>query len=533
MRLLGFALLSLASANAWELFVPDRQYRYCDPAIAECPKPNVIALLPEPRDRAPGEKQVRLPEIESGEGFKLGFIEFRDSGQHWDSVQLEAVKVMIEKARREKQPEGGPIHLIIFVHGWANNANKAPEGKAKDVERFKNYLKYYAESLRRDEWPVVGVYFGWHGRSLNLEHGLHFPSFWTRSAAAHRVGQQGTMYKDFRCLVDLANYNIAGGVKPQLGCAAFSPILQAEREALGGPAPPPAKRSRVIVMGHSFGSRVLEAALIGQDPNAGVVAGVCKSLIQGKSERPPVDLVLFENAATSARLIRRQFTNCQPCGRGDIGCKDFTTAPPRTYTDAVMVRPWAFEKRYCEADRTAPQCQPSSLLVSISGKFDLKTRLLLPLISGHVPAAFLPWLETHRLRRVEGDHPDADPDKNEVLVFDVCDEQLPNGECKDDRTVSYLMERKRINRVSPVNPVWSMAVPKKVISGHGDVWNHGYLNLAQNLLAARQKQQAAAPPGEASPLPLPPPAAQPPAAPAAPGFKGQPAGSARVRILKK
>ncbi|MEO8127169.1 MAG: hypothetical protein ABJF23_01365 [Bryobacteraceae bacterium] len=133
------------------------------------------------------------------------------------------------------------------------------------------------------------------------------------------------------------------------------------------------------------------------------------------------------------------------------------------------------------------------MLISISGKKDFLTRGLLAIAAAQHPAAFMPWLQTHKvdlLKPPEGNRP-PDPSKEEVIAFDVCKKQVEFGQqCPAPDTATYMVKRKRLNRVVRTNPIWTMAVPRDIISAHGDVWNPGYLNFQLNMIASHNPDEA-------------------------------------------
>lgn len=351
-RLLAIIAALTAPLAAYELFVPDRQYRFCTPEQPHCPSMEIIAGLDPPKANIPGKDRRPLPMVEDQDGYELAYIEYKDSGERWDNVELEAAKVMIEEARRKSLAgvrDGGPVHLIAFFHGWANNADESddPVNNKRDVERFRAYLKDYVLQLKSPHAPVVGLFFAWHGRSLNLNHGLHFPSFWTRSAAARRVGLSDDLRGDFHCLTELAIRRGDGSGPRPAACES-----KTYPQGIEGTPNSRVPRSRVIVLAHSFGARVLENALLGSVPSCGDVEGTCKTLVNAQAARPPVDLIVFENAATGARLIWRQYLSCQPCGDRKRGCRDVAAQAPFDFSKSVMVRSFA----------TSPARSPASVV---------------------------------------------------------------------------------------------------------------------------------------------------------------------------
>lgn len=454
-----------AAGLAAGIIVKDQQYRFCGDNGAFC-APGACEVKPGP---ACNKGKTNLPVIEDTGKYKLVFVEYRQNGKPWDRAQLESAKWLIQEERKKTaQPGdkfGGPINVFFYVHGWKNNANVKPPGSAwGDVERFKAYLARYADYLTPEaRRPVIGIYFAWRGRSLDLPSFINWISFWTRSFAAREVGE-GEIRADLNDLVDLVDQGRAALRTSSTQPGAANIEL------------PPNRRPQIVVMGHSFGARVLETALIGGTKS--LIDGTCKGLVDGQSQRPLVDLVLFENAATSATYIWHEFNKCQPCGNRPEGCHD-TTPDTSDFSRVIMVRHPDFDRDRCKQNPLDKVCQPYPLLVSVSSQTDFLTRVVLFLASFQHPAAFLPFLQSHHLETVE---PGAKPhrDKGELFAFEAC--------CDGPHT--YMVERKRTKRVSPANPIWSMAVPKQVIHDHGDVWNEDFLSMLLNLIASTDDAKA-------------------------------------------
>src|SRR6185503_17661059 len=111
------------------------------------------------------------------------FIEFKDNGDPHDPQQAIESENLIRTEREGTNTKFlSSSVVLIYVHGWKNNANEAPPPQMKDVEKFKKTLAEVASLLeplpdgRRT--PLVGVYIGWHGKSLDLPAALSWVSFW-------------------------------------------------------------------------------------------------------------------------------------------------------------------------------------------------------------------------------------------------------------------------------------------------------------------------------------------------------------------
>jgi len=493
-----FALISFSPCTAG-IFVGDKQYRFCQ--YGGCSGGN------QDNNKPP----TGLPVTEGGDGYRIVYIEYRDDGTRWDGAEFDAATKLIEDTRKSvcDHPDhnradlqraclsryGGPITLFAYVHGWKNNANIRKDPKDPgDVEKFRAYLKAYASIVRPERArPVIGVYFGWHGRSLELPTFINWISFWTSSARALSVGNGGQVTKDLDRLATLAREQgkISNGdpVGPKENLQQLEPSGEEKLEDSD-------IRSRVIVLSHSFGARVLQTALLGtaSDSAAGVVSGICKGLVHGQAQRPPVDVIIFENAATGAGAIWKTFDNCQPCGGAEYTAApngiapgtDFPVCNGRTnggdFSNTVMVRSPSFDKPDCRLHPERETCQPYPLVVSVSSKQDLLTRVVLFLAAGEHPAPFLPWLQSHRVDRRDGQQT-VDRKAGEVFLFESQDSTQPTT-----RHV-FLVQRKH-RRISPANAIWTIKVDGAIVKDHGDVWNYSLMNFEINLITSTDVNKA-------------------------------------------
>ncbi|MFL6212823.1 MAG: hypothetical protein ACJ74J_02915 [Blastocatellia bacterium] len=385
----------------------------------------------------------RLPAIEDHQdkGYKVAFVEFKDNGDPHDSQQAsEAVKLInAERKITDTQYVASSV-VLIYVHGWKNNADRAALPKIKDVEKFEGTLEEIASLLPRlpdgRRTPLVGVYIGWHGKSLELPDTLNWVSFWPRGIAAGHVGGD-SLTKTLNRLVEAGKAGAShAGVNP-----------------------------KVLIVGHSFGSRVLEQA----EKRRSIQKGECNQLHElGKPIKPPVDLILFVNAATGSKVTREIIEECKP--------KDGSN--PKH----VFARHPDYSKERCENDEgpqaTSPLCRPYPLFVSISSRSDYATKILLPVAALRLSAAHTNWLNTHRVIELK---PEEEIPADHIFTFRS---QFHNG---DHRYVVLPKEK------GQVDPFWIMTVDKNVISSHGDIWNQDFKNMLLNLMGQLQVVQMAAP----------------------------------------
>ena len=379
----------------------------------------------------------RLPAIEdhTDKGYKLAFIEFKDDGDPHDPQQTAKAEELIRAERRGSNDQWASSSVVlIYIHGWKNNANRSLT-KKKDVEKFQETLEQLAPLLsplpngRRT--PLVGVYIGWHGRSLELPSALSWVSFWPRGLAAKHVGGN-----------DLTK--------------TLNKLIQAGKAGSHDSAIDP----KVVIVGHSFGSRVLEQA----EKRHSLQKGECKQLHEfGKPIKPPVDLVLFVNAATGSKITREIIEECEPKEGSD--------------PNHVFPRHPEYEKELCEIEgpeAPSPICRPYPMFVAISSRSDYATKLLLPFAAFRLSAAHTGTLNTHRIIKLK---PEQEIPEGNIFTFRS---ENHGG------THLYAVMPKDARRI---DPFWIMTVDKKVIADHGDIWNPDFRNMLLHLMGEMQVVQ--------------------------------------------
>lgn len=167
----------------------------------------------------------------------LSIIEFDDQGEFWKPKQLDDTLDLIgEKSNRD----GDEALVVVFVHGWKNDASPANEAE-RNLGSFKKVLIQLAqEEMRRSEAKniqsrqVIGVYMAWHGRNSNNLL-LRQLSFFARKNAANRVARVSFSH---------AIHRIVAHTKGTLS------------DTKGNPS------SVAVVVGHSFGGLIVENTLL-------------------------------------------------------------------------------------------------------------------------------------------------------------------------------------------------------------------------------------------------------------------------------
>lgn len=197
--------------------------------------------------------------VEEHPDYSLAFIEFDDQGEPWAPSQLDRALGLLESHNRS---DFGAA-LVVYIHGWNNSASEKEEQEGKgSIYQFREILRRLKADHRQRypgvDIPVVGVYIGWRGEvsTVPLVRQL---SFYNRRGAAERIA----------------------------GPSATEAIYRLLTTAKANP------RSRSVLIGHSFGSMILERAL-SQSVVSALLAAPGEELIF------PADLVVLFNPAGSA-----------------------------------------------------------------------------------------------------------------------------------------------------------------------------------------------------------------------------------------
>ena len=200
----------------------------------------------------------RPENIEERSGYTLTFIEFDDHGEPWAPEQLEGTIQVIDEVHNT----GKRAVVLLFVHGWHNDASQRDERKKdNNVEGFQRLLDttqdLIEETGQSDEVTLVGVYLGWRGRST--DNTLLKPlTFYSRRGAGQRAASVSTTEAILRVM----------------GAAKKNP------ESTG------------IVIGHSFGGMIVERAM------AQAVVGY--TLHTDANIQPMADMIILVNPASQS-----------------------------------------------------------------------------------------------------------------------------------------------------------------------------------------------------------------------------------------
>jgi hypothetical protein len=222
----------------------------------------------------------------------------------------------------------------------------------KDVEKFKDALNRNAAipgvTRRRDTRlpPLVGLYLGWRGLTATAE--PLKTSLWPAPQRRKAVGRN-SLFDTMEAIIRAAK-------------------------------PDPDDRTRLILVGHSFGARVLENATDGVD-EAEAREGPCgcgndrwRSRRAHAARRRRSIWIGFINAATQASISENAIER--------LRANETVFYPPGGSVESCTDDPLG--------DRR-PECRPIPLYFAVSSTGDLPTRYLLPVANLLLPSGPGPW----------------------------------------------------------------------------------------------------------------------------------------------
>lgn len=426
MRLLPlwFLLFGGAISLRAQFIVPDRPY-HCPTSVPACKG------FPDHEQRV----------SKAGHTFDINYVEYNDQGKPWNPVELE--DAVDEIKATIGADHSGQALVIVYIHGWQNNADEPPD--CEDVCSFRDtLLPSLADAQARSGHPlrVLGIYLGWRGLTFTKEPFKHGITYWHRRTIARRDGEDG-MYD------------------------AISAIEQAVR---------PYRSHYVLVLaGHSFGSRVLENAvdtahhgreglmLQYREARKSLLAtkagGKLRTLTSEQKEyllnpQLPADLILYINAATSSRVTRRTLKDIRElCKQG-----------------------------------SDPLCEADPLYVAVTSRADWATGTLMPIANFLGPdisadrywlrsAANSPSLHTHEV------HSSCNS-TNDLLCFNVLSHQPPSQE-----GIAAIPGRGQVAGKQN-HPFWIFNVGGEVMDSHVDVWNPTVTDLVTSIITRHPKFEA-------------------------------------------
>ena len=166
--------------------------------------------------------------------YNEAWLEYKEDGTHHDKNQIKAILKWIKAQKK-------PLTVIVYVHGWHQNADISNNDPRNNAIKFSFLLSRVVYNVKRlatygkiNEQKVLGIYMGWRGEENTKITNIF--TIGSRAKVATRIGQRGIIKSD----------------------------LQKIALAIG-------KHSHLMVLGHSLGGRILTSAfrsdLECKDPN--------------------------------------------------------------------------------------------------------------------------------------------------------------------------------------------------------------------------------------------------------------------------
>lgn len=359
---------------------------------------------------------IQLHHKATDQEYLLGFVEIDDQGQLRNRAQMRALlNELYTLASKES------LLINVFVHGWHHSAKP---GDA-NVENFKHSLAELSEiesrELHSGKTPrkVVGIYVGWRGESIEVPW-VNTITFWDRKNTAHEVGY--------------------------LGMAELLLRLEEIRNIKNTQEPP--VKSRLVVLGHSFGGAAVYSATAQILADRFVNSALDKNYVGSAAGFG--DLVVLLNPAFEALKYAPLYDLAQ------ARCSYFEGQPPRLViltSEADYATRYAFPagrvfSTFFETHGTIERDDCNRPLVYSEGAADRST-------VGH----FGP-LQSHEL------HP-ASQEKKLVYrnIQAIWEKQQVEGIAQYGKT-----ELTSLKRTTIYNPYLNVKVDKRLIADHNDVF---------------------------------------------------------------
>jgi hypothetical protein len=410
--------------------------------------------------------------------FKISYLEFDDMGEFWtigdlrhfdnhpNASQLSEILDFIRKQKEDQRD----LVVVTFIHGWHNNASKYDEGQSHDksLGGFESLLRTRAE--RDPNRFYLGIFIAWRGQALAAD---PFFTYWNRRDAAMRVSSPSLSEAVFRLM--FAANGIAA--QPELSNKCKSADLE------------PSK-TQFIIIGHSFGARILENAVaqpfltmllereaqtrtcIAQAREQGIIT----NSEQG-SFRSPADMIVLLNSANDA-----------------FRTKSMIEGMKRLNLKVVRQTPGTLEK-----DKNDILSHPASsmdsygpLILSITSKGDWATGRVMP-----VAQAISSADKSFRSYDSDGEQLGQEVDHSQEFYYLHNEGNVPEFLTHNVRRIStsacvvnhwpYFMGEDGCYLVEPEHrwndtPFWVMKVSKHIIPNHTDIFELGLVDLLESVL---------------------------------------------------
>ncbi|MGH8556787.1 MAG: esterase [Methylococcales bacterium] len=363
----------------------------------------------------------------------LGFVEIDDQGQMRDRKQMQALlDALYQKAAEDS------LLLTVFVHGWHHNAGPGDpniESFKKNLEKLSAIESGISKSLDRPARKIAGVYVGWRGESIDV-FPFNYSTFWDRKSTAQDVGYLGVS----ELLVKLEEIsNVRNSITPPI-------------------------KSRLVVIGHSFGGAVVYSA------TAQILASRFVDSQEGKGFNDTAkgfgDLVVLLNPAFEALRYAPFYDLAQ------ARCSYFPEQVPRLAiltseaddATGILFPLGRIFATFFETHKEIERNDCGRPLALDEGEADRNT-------VGHYQP-----LISHTLTPLDQEKnlPVADYDN----MKNIWSTQTPGGSTQFGSTVLT-----HLNKTTPRNPYLNIRVDEEIIADHNDVFGDRVMEFLRLLIA--------------------------------------------------
>ncbi|MBI2687995.1 MAG: hypothetical protein HYX27_16930 [Acidobacteria bacterium] len=455
------ALLALLLLSAC---VPQRQWR-TQPAAASA--------------NGNAEDRFSMPlNVKQNRLYSLSFVEFDNAGNPYDARQLPEALAAIDAADTRSNHHAV---VVVFVHGWKNNAGQN-NNNVLDLRRQLNRIAAdVCQGITPAQCGLAAIYIGWNGDSVRRQWGtLRQASIYSRRGVAQHVaaGKVGD-----------ALLTVMGHVKKGNG----------------------RNGNRSIVVGHSFGGLILDAAI---DTKLRQAAAQIATQVNGADRNlDALTVPVLQELADLIVLINE----AAPGVRAVNFLAEYRRALQRVH---FLLPP---RRANCPPADTSQDCKSLTrpLILAVSSETDLATKTLLP-ISEKISASKLkltqeaiqelpkdldekkvsttasahtPQLYSHHL--VECDKEDCNPClKRDKYYIPVRIRSLPalapGNPTNKDMPLNYCLERDF--RSWNQTPYWIFSLPTAIVPDHGTIFTDRFTDFLTAFVQPLREMTEAPPP---------------------------------------
>ncbi len=391
------------------------------------------------------ENALQQHSSEKNDDYRLSFVEYDDQGQLRDRQQMNAA---LDEYR--EIAASNDVLLITFVHGWHHSA-KPEDGNIQSFRRMLSEVSKYeglgSKQQGRSKRKILGLYVGWRGDSISVPY-LNAVTFWDRKNTAHDVGQLGVT----ELLLKLEEIvNVKQGMEEE--------------------NPPPGK-SRMVVVGHSFGGAVVFTSL------QKILAERFVDSRRGKTFSDDAkgfgDLVVLMNPAFEALRFASLYDLSQE------SCRNyFSSQLPRLAiltSEADYATKYAFPAGRIFSTLFKTHNTLDRHYCSGPGKKGIQATKFKEGQADRTAVGHFEPFHTHTLTAATN---------QQVRASNFQLEQIQDswGEHTNEQPMNFEgSQLQSLDRTTPLNPYLNIRVDKKLIPNHNDIWHKEVIAFIRDLI---------------------------------------------------